>query len=91
MIWSFNIINDDVIIIDVNIKQNSEQTDYTFSDINLVCSIENVFINNILKHGVTVTLQILVLSFWVRIPVLHPSKPGSVGLLRFRLKNSVVQ
>ena len=58
-----------------NWKQNSKQTDYTFSDINLVCSIENVFINNILKHGVTVTLQILVLSFWVRIPVLHLSKP----------------
>ena len=53
------------------IEQNSKQTDYTFSDIDLVCSIENVFINNILKHGVTVTLQILVLSFWVRIPVLH--------------------
>ena len=38
-------------------KQNSKQTDYTFSDINLVCSIENVFINNILKRRLTAKTQ----------------------------------
>ena len=31
----------------------------------------NNSVDVLLKHGVTVTLQILVLSFWVRIPVLH--------------------
>ena len=36
---------------------NAKQTDYTFSDINLVCSIENVFINNILKRRLTVKTQ----------------------------------
>ena len=39
------------------IENNSKQTDYTFSDINLVCSIENVFINNILKRRLTVKTQ----------------------------------
>ena len=38
-------------------KQNSKQTDYTFSDIDLVCSIENVFINNILKRRLTAKTQ----------------------------------
>ena len=38
-------------------KTTPKQTDYTFSDINLVCSIENVFINNILIHSVTVSTQ----------------------------------
>ena len=46
---------------------NAKQTDYTFSDINLVCSIENVFINNILRYGVAVAQEILVLLAEVRI------------------------
>ena len=39
------------------LEQNSKQTDYTFSDIDLVCSIENVFINNILKRRLTAKTQ----------------------------------
>ena len=71
-------------------KQNSKQTDYTFSDINLVCSIENVFINNILKRRLTVKTQdfgswngssILFVSTKIRLQIGSNGRPAEMPVV----------